>query len=82
MSFNLREIFKALADANVEYVVVGGMAVILHGHLRATRDLDLVIGLQPDNCLSALYALASIGFAPRLPVALADSREMPMAKSA
>lgn len=72
MSFNLREIFKALADANVEYVVVGGMAVILHGHLRATRDLDLVIGLQPDNCLTALKALGGIGLAPRLPVALVD----------
>jgi len=39
MAFNLREIFKALADAEVDYVVVGGLAVIMHGHLRATRDL-------------------------------------------
>lgn len=72
MSFNLREIFQVLAEARVEYVVVGGMAVILHGHLRATRDLDLVIGLQPDNCLAALKSLDSIGLAPRLPVALVD----------
>ena len=38
MAFNVREIFKALAEAKVDYVVVGGFAVIMHGHLRATRD--------------------------------------------
>lgn len=72
MAFNLREIFKALADADVEYVVVGGLAVIMHGHLRATRNLDLVIGLEPQNCRKGMDALASIGLRPRLPVTLAD----------
>ena len=72
MAFNLREIFKALADADAQYVVVGGLAVIMHGHLRATSDLDLVVGLAPENCLKALDALASIGLTPRLPVTLAD----------
>lgn len=70
MAFNLRQIFQALADCN--YVVVGGLAVILHGHLRATRDLDLVIGLDRDNCLKALDALATIGMRPRLPVVMQD----------
>lgn len=72
MAFNLRQIFKALADAQADYVVVGGLAVILHGHLRATRDIDLVIGLAPDNCAAALAALSDVGLRPRLPVALAD----------
>lgn len=61
-----------LPDAQVDYVVVGGMTVIMHGHLRATRDLDLVIGLGFDNCTKAMAALAGIGLRPRLPVALAD----------
>lgn len=72
MAFNLREIFKALADAEVDYVVVGGLAVIMHGHLRATRDLDLVIGLEPANCAKGIEALSNIGLRPRLPVTLAD----------
>lgn len=72
MAFNLREIFKALADAHVDYVVVGGLAVIMHGHLRATSDLDLVIGLQPENCARGMDALAGIGLRPRLPVTLAN----------
>ncbi|MGB8378244.1 MAG: hypothetical protein WCE70_07255 [Rhodanobacteraceae bacterium] len=48
------------------------MAVILHGYLRATADLDLVIGLEQGNCERGLAALASIGFKPRLPVAMED----------
>lgn len=70
--FDLQEIFAALAEADARYVVVGGLAVILHGHLRATRDLDLVIGLEPANCARALGALAKIGLQPRLPVAMQD----------
>ena len=72
MAFNIRQIFKALADAEVDYVVVGGFAVIMHGHLRATADLDLVIGLDGDNCHRGLDALHSIGFRPRLAVAMSD----------
>jgi len=70
MAFNVREIFKALADANVDYVVVGGLAVILHGYLRATADLDLAIGLTPDNASRGMQSLASIGLRPRLPVTM------------
>jgi len=38
MAFNVRQIFAALNDARVDYVVVGGLAVILHGYLRATAS--------------------------------------------
>lgn len=72
MTFNLREIFKALADAEVDYVVVGGLAVIMHGYLRATADLDLAIGLSPDNARRGMASLSSIGLRPRLPVTLDD----------
>lgn len=72
MAFNVRQIFAALNEAAVEYVVVGGLAVILHGYLRATADLDLAIGLTPDNARRGMQALASIGLQPRLPVAMQD----------
>ena len=72
MAFNVRQIFGALNDAKVDYVVVGGFGVVMHGHLRATRDLGLVLGLAPDNCAKALDALAAIGFRPRLPVSMSD----------
>lgn len=72
MAFNVRQIFSALNDAEVDYVVVGGLAVILHGYLRATADLDLAVGLSPDNARRAMTALAAIGLQPRLPVAMED----------
>lgn len=56
----------------MRYVVVGGVAVNLHGYQRFTKDLDVVIDLVPDQALKALQALSSIGYAPRIPVKLAD----------
>ncbi|MGH8307715.1 MAG: DUF6036 family nucleotidyltransferase, partial [Gammaproteobacteria bacterium] len=47
MAFNVHEIFAALDKTQVRYVVVGGLAVILHGHIRLTQDLDLLIDLDP-----------------------------------
>ena len=40
---------RALQDADVRYLVAGGLAVIAHGHLRVTGDMDIVIQLKPDN---------------------------------
>lgn len=72
MAFNLREIFAALSEADARVVVVGGLAVILHGHLRVTRDLDLVVDLAPANCARAIAVFAALGLRPRLPVTLDD----------
>ncbi len=65
-------IFSALQATGVRYVVVGGIAVNLHGYQRFTKDVDLVVELIPDQTLKALEALQAIGYAPRLPVKLAD----------
>lgn len=75
MAFNVRQIFAALNEAGVDYVVVGGLAVILHGYLRATADLDLAIGFSSGNASRGMHSLASIGLQPRLPVALDDFAE-------
>ena len=72
LAFKIKQIFAVLAAAQVQYVVVGGFAVIMHGHRRSTADLDLVVGLDRENCLRALDALAGIGLRPRLPVSMID----------
>lgn len=59
---------RALNDAGVRYLVAGGMAVIAHGFLRYTKDVDLVIELERDNLLRGLRALGAIGYSPKLPV--------------
>lgn len=64
----LVECLKALTDAGVRYLVVGGFAVAAHGHRRSTVDLDLVIGLEAANIRLALETLALAGFHPKVPV--------------
>lgn len=64
----IQRVLDALNRARVRYLVVGGVAVVLHGRLRATKDLDLVLELEPGNVRLALDALASLGFRPRPPV--------------
>jgi hypothetical protein len=68
MKNEVRRITTALNEASVRYVVVGGLAVVAHGYVRATMDVDLVIDLNRENLVKALGALESIGFRPRLPV--------------
>jgi predicted nucleotidyltransferase len=64
----IEEILDALNRAGVRYLVVGGVAVVLHGHLRTTADLDLVIQLQRENVLRAMRALSDLEYRPRAPV--------------
>ena len=68
MTSPIETILGALNDADVRYLVVGGVAVVLHGHLRTTADLDLVVQLQPDNALRAIETLKRLGYRPRAPI--------------
>ena len=44
--------------------------MVLHGYLRTTLDLDLVVQLEPDNLERALAVFGDLGFQPRVPVPL------------
>lgn len=68
----LETVFRALRDADVRYVVAGGVAVNAHGYQRMTQDLDLVVELDSANVLAALEALADLGYRPVLPVSAED----------
>ena len=62
------ELLAALAKANVRFVVVGGLAVVIQGHARLTADVDLVLDLEPANARRAIDALTARGLRPLLPV--------------
>jgi predicted nucleotidyltransferase len=64
----IEAVLAALNAAGVRYLVVGGVAVVLHGHLRTTADLDLVVQLSPENAHRAVRSLATLGYRPRAPV--------------
>jgi Uncharacterised nucleotidyltransferase len=61
-------IARALEGAGVRYLVAGGLAVNAHGYLRFTKDVDLVVQLDPENLRRALSALKSLGYRPAIPV--------------
>ena len=61
-------LFKALNDAKVKYVVVGGLATVLHGYARMTADIDLLVSLESEDAKRAIDALLKYGMMPRLPV--------------
>ena len=58
---HLLDIVRALNLAAVRYLIVGGIAVNVHGYLRHTKDVDLVIALDEPNCRAAMDAVASFG---------------------
>lgn len=61
-------VVRELNSVGVRYLIVGGLAVNAHGHIRYTNDLDLVIGLEPTNIRLGLDTLAKLGYQPRIPL--------------
>jgi predicted nucleotidyltransferase len=55
------QIFAALQEHGVEYVLIGGMAVQTHGHVRMTNDADLIPAPDPANLARLADALNSLG---------------------
>ena len=54
---DIRRICRALDEAGAHYVLIGGFAVILHGGLRTTKDIDLLVDPEPANVAHTLRAL-------------------------
>lgn len=69
---SVEAVVGALNEAGVRYLVVGGLAVVAHGYLRLTKDVDLVVAFGADNPARALDALARLGYRPAVPVQLRD----------
>lgn len=56
------EFLKSLTDHGVEFLLVGGFAVALHGYPRATADMDVWIARRHDNAVRVVAALRAFGF--------------------
>jgi len=69
---SVETILGALNRARVRYLVVGGLAVVAHGYVRFTADLDLVLDPERESLRRAIYALTALGYRPRAPVPFAD----------
>lgn len=52
---------SAFTEESVEYLLVGAFALAVHGHVRATGDIDLWVARSRDNAARAMSALARFG---------------------
>ena len=55
-----RGLLAVLSEHGVRFVVIGGMAVIAHGHIRATKDVDIVFDTAEENCSRFVGALKEL----------------------
>ena len=69
---SFESIITELNQANVRYLIVGGLAVAAHGYGRVTFDVDLVLNLQTENIKKAMKALERLGYKPSIPVKALD----------
>ncbi len=61
MNRDFRDLLSALNDQGAEYLVVGAHALAAHGHVRATKDLDVWVRPVSENAARVLAALESFG---------------------
>jgi hypothetical protein len=66
------EVVDALAAAKVPFAIAGGYAVALHGAVRGTIDVDVVLRLSKAAFIAAEGALRGLGLEPRLPVSASE----------
>jgi predicted nucleotidyltransferase len=69
---DFNRIFSELNKNGVKYLVAGGVAVNLHGYVRATADLDIMLLMTHDNIEKYIGLIKAMGFKPRVPVPLDD----------
>jgi hypothetical protein len=61
MNPDFSDLLSAFNARGVEYLVVGAHALAAHGHVRATKDLDVWVRPTPANAVRVLRALADFG---------------------
>lgn len=66
------DLFRELEVKKVRYLLVGGLAVNLHGIPRATMDVDLIVPFERSNLESLMAVSQALGLKPVAPVDLHD----------
>lgn len=74
------DLFKQLVQHQVQYLLIGGLAISMHGVERATMDIDITIAMTPDNLENVIAWAQSSGLKPQLPVPLESLRDTALLK--
>ena len=59
---DFKEFIELLNKNNVRYIVIGGYAVVYHGYVRSTNDIDIWIDIHEDNIKNLIKVLDEFGF--------------------
>jgi len=65
-------IVRELNRNQVQYLIAGGLAVVAHGYVRFTADLDLLLAMDSGNLTAAVAVLKELNYGPRAPVELEE----------
>ena len=57
---DLVDLCRALGEEGVRYLLIGGFAVVLHGFVRTTKDIDLLVDPADDNVAAIKKALGTL----------------------
>ena len=66
------DLLAKIEKAKIRYLVVGGIAVNLHGIERPTKDIDFIAYLEKKNLFRFLRLMTRLGFRPKVPVKATD----------
>ena len=72
---SMHELLAALSGAKIDYVLVGGLAVALHGYQRVTMDVDVVLALNDENLAKFVDCAKSADLKPVLPIPIDSLRD-------
>ena len=74
-NMKIAELLQSLSANRVHYVLVGGLAVQLHGFLRSTFDVDLVLAMDDANLSRFIDVAKQFGLVPVIPVSIDSLRD-------
>ena len=70
----IAEFLSSLSASQEQFVLVGGMAVQLHGYMRSTFDIDLVLAMNDENLVRFIEVAKRFGLTPSIPVPIDSLR--------
>jgi predicted nucleotidyltransferase len=61
MESSFEKLLAKLAEAEIRFIVVGGLAVTLNGYVRLTEDVDFIVDTEKENVQSLIQCLGDFG---------------------
>ncbi len=72
---SMYDLLATLSSGKIDYILVGGLAVALHGYQRVTMDVDVVLALDDENLAKFVDCAKSANLKPVLPVPIESLRD-------